>query len=44
MKKNILLITFATINLCLEQKFIKKTEYFVKNCDGDLDTIVFEML
>ena len=44
MKKIILLITIVTINSCLELKFIKKTEYFTKDCNRNLDTILFERL
>ena len=46
MKKIILLSIFLTINLCLESKFVLKTEYyFAKSCNSkSLEKIMFEKL
>ena len=44
MRKIILLFTILTINQCLETKFVKKTEFFMKDCNGALYKTRFERL
>ena len=38
------MLVFLTKNTCLEVKFILKTEYFVNNCNSDVEEIEFEKL
>ena len=40
----ILLFNLVKIYLSLELKFFKKTEYFLKGCDGIIDYIKIEKL
>ena len=44
MNNILILLTFLTKNSCLELKFLKKTEYFIKDCNSDLDAIFIEKL
>ena len=44
MYKIILFLTFKSIILCLESKFIKKTERFITDCNSGIDFIKFEKL
>ena len=40
----LVLLGILTKNTCLEVKFIIKTEFFINNCNSDLDYILFEKL
>ena len=44
MEQILLLLSIMTIISALESKFLKKTEVFVKDCDGELETIFIERL
>ena len=42
MKFLLVLLAFLTKNTCLEQKFIKKIEVFVNDCNSEKKIITFE--
>ena len=44
MKINTIFVIILYLTACLEQKFIRKTEYYVSDCNSKLDSIKIEEL